>query len=611
MTATFTVETEGHIIRCKIGTDVPLVRPVFCFSLMAPAHVLRGGTLGRSLGGYAEVIFDDLAAGQTATIEVAYAGDFTPRNRAWLPMGAFVRHAGGLMPLPALPAGVARSPAPPAAAANGGLCLCPPPANWQPDGGQINLMPGFAAKHEAFAVVDDLRLASRLGAASFLTGGGIPVQIMTDETLAAEAYRLEIGGAAVRLWAKDRAGVFYGAITLRTLQITHGDQAPTGVIEDRPRFGWRGQHLDCARNFRSVDTIRQLMDLMAMFKLNRFHWHFADDEAFRLQIDSYPALWQKTAYRGEGELLPGLFGGGIRAGGSYSKAEVADLIAYAKARNIEILPEIEVPAHALAMNAAIAGLRDPADNGAETSVQGYAANTINPAMPRMWEVTNAIAAEVAQLFPFGILHLGCDELPHDTWAGSPAVAALKAREGLETTDDVQGWTMERIAAGVTALGVRPAAWEEAARGANGGIGHDAILFSWSGQGPGIAAARRGYDVVMSPAQHIYLDMAHTDDPQDWGATWAAITPLENTVDWRVVPEEAQDIAERIIGIEGTFWSEFSTDDAEIWPMLMPRMMGVAAKAWEPDERLDGKGLRRLADVYRATLIGNWHWHYGA
>ena len=131
------------------------------------------------------------------------------------------------------------------------------------------------------------------------------------------------------------------------------------------------------------------------------------------------------------------------------------------------MPEIEVPAHALALNRAIPGLRDPADNGAEQSVQDYRDNTINPAMPRMWEVTTALAEEVASIFPFAHLHLGCDELPHDTWSGSPAVAALKAREGLDTTDDVQGWTMARLASHMHARGIVPAAWEEAARGANG------------------------------------------------------------------------------------------------------------------------------------------------
>ena len=222
-------------------------------------------------------------------------------------------------------------------------------------------------------------------------------------------------------------------------------------------------------------------------------------------------------------------------------------------------------------------------------------------MPATLEKFKALATEIANMFPFQYLHLGGDELPHETWSGSPAARKLMEAEQLATTDDLFGWTMEKLGAHTASLGRRPAAWEEAARGKNGGIGNGALLFSWTGQGPGIAAARAGYDVIMTPAQHAYLDMAHSEGQQDWGANWAAYISLEDTVNWDPVPDDAPDIAPRIKGIEGTFWSEFTTQDWEVEAMLAPRILGIAAKAWQPAGATSGPQIRSLAGHYRAVF----------
>ena len=334
---------------------------------------------------------------------------------------------------------------------------------------------------------------------------------------------------------------------------------------------------------------------MALLKLNRFHWHFADDEAFRLHLDSLPELAQ-SHWRGEGELLPGVFGGGIRSGGGYSRADAARVIAHAKALNIEVMPEIEVPAHALALARIWPDTRDPQDSGNEASVQGYPANVMNPARDESWRIWSAMAREVGEIFPFDVLHLGGDELPEATWMGSPAARDLMSREGLATTQDLQGWTMHRLAAEVAAQGKTPAAWEEAAKGRQG-IENGALLFSWTGQGPGLDAARAGYDVVMTPGQKVYLDMAQTADPDDWGATWAAIIGLEDTIDWDPVPDDEPEIEARIRGVQGTFWSEFTTRDAEMEPMLAPRILGVATMGWQARGTPDPEVLRGLAHAY--------------
>jgi hexosaminidase len=598
VTLEFSARIDGALIRCEVTSDQPVIAPVFCFSLMAPARVVAGGTLIRQVAGYSEVRLPDLAPGQPAQIVLSHANpDFRPANRAWLPLGGYLRHADGIDILPPLPAGVTPTlprPAPPFA----GLRLIPQPTEWQSHGGTLAVSQ-FAGDAAPLLAVD--ALARRSGLGEFLAPNGTPLTLHDDPAQPDEGYRLTLSPDGAQLSASGRAGYFYGAITLLNLRSTYAGALPCGTIIDAPRFGWRGQHLDCARHYYQPATLHRLLDLMALLKLNRFHWHFADDEAFRLEVDCLPDLWQKTAFRGEGELVPGVFGGGVRAGGSYSKPAARALIDHAAELCIEVMPEIEVPAHSYALNLALPGLRDRADNGAGVSIQGYLDNAVNPAQPRTWDVLAALTGEIAAMFPFAHLHLGCDELAPETWTGSPDVTALKTREGLATDDDVQGWMMERLAGLVAANGIRPAAWEEAAKGRNGGIGNGALLFSWTGQGPGVAAARAGYDVVMCPAQHSYFDMAHTADPADWGASWAAFIGLEQTVDWTPVPPEAADVAGHIVGVQGCYWSEFTTADAQIEPMIAPRILGLANKAWDSADTVDGAALRALAGHYRVVF----------
>jgi hexosaminidase len=605
MTLTFASRIEGNQIRCVIGTDRPLAAPVLCFSLMAAPKVIAGGTMIRRVAGYAEVALPDLAPGAQHELVLEHAHkEFGPRNRAWLPLGAYLRVGKECLPLPpGNDLGLREDESPPAPAlAADRLPLVPQPAEWKPSGGE-RPFPGLYPTPGLIAVNE---LAERLGLAPFYSVAGNEPLVRVDKSLPVEGYQVTIAPEGITITINEAAGLHYAGITLLTLRETCGGKLPCGTITDTPRFGYRGQHLDCARHFFGVDFILRLLDLMALLKLNRFHWHFADDEAFRLEVQTHPLLWQRTAFRGEGELVPGVFGGGIRAGGSYSEADVARVVAHAKALQIEVLPEIEVPAHSHAMVKAVPGLRDPGDNSAEVSVQGYIDNIVNPAVSGTWDLLVPLAKEVASLFPLGILHLGADEAPHGAWGGSPAVAALKAREGLETSDDVQGWMLARLAEELGVSDIRVAAWEEAAKGCQGGIGNGALLFSWTGQGPGIEAARRGHDVVMCPAQHAYFDLAHSPDPDDWGAAWAGFVPLEKTVAWDPIPKGAEDIAPRIAGVEACFWGEFTVEDRQAEGMIAPRILGIATKGWEPAGRTDAAVLRALSGVY-APLFDRIGW----
>jgi hexosaminidase len=611
MTLTFRTRIDGRQIRCEIGTDHALPAPVLCFSLMAASQVIAGGTMVRRVASYAEVALPDLAAGTMHELLLEHVNpDYRPRNRAWLPSGAYLRVGGECLALPpGNDLGLRDASGPqPVPLAEGRLALIPQPSDWQPAGGVVE----FAALAPVAGVEGVADLAMRFGLAPLVALGGVALAVTEDVALGPDGYRLTIAPKGLSVAVGGAAGLHHAAITLLNLREICGGSLPCGVITDRPRFGWRGQHLDCARHFFGVDFILRLLDLMALLKLNRFHWHFADDEAFRLEVDCQPLLWQRTAFRGEGELVPGVFAGGIRAGGSYSRADVALVLARARALQIEVMPEIEVPAHSHAMIKAIPGLRDPGDNGEEVSIQGYLDNIVNPAQAATWELLVPLATEVAGLFPMRMLHLGADEAPPGAWDGSPAVAALKALEGLTTSDDVQGWMLSKLAGVLGEKGIRVAAWEEAAKGVQGGIGNGALLFSWTGQGPGIEAARRGHEVVMCPAQNVYFDLAHTNDPDDWGAAWAGYVPLEKTVDWDPVPKGAEDIAPRVAGVEACFWGEFTTEDWQAEAMIAPRILGIATKGWEPRGATDGAVLRALAGAYEPFFdrIG-WKRHRGA
>jgi len=559
---------DGDALICTLTPDRTLHGAVFCCSGMAPLDVISGGTRRGDLGSYLEVNLPDLAEGETHTFALRYCGGFTPANRAWMPLGPAIRIDDDLTPLPATAAGRI-VPDQTKVVDFVGLPIVPQPTAWHPTGDHTNV-DGFAGAHPA------MEAASALAQRSGLKFEGNHPVVFTTNEMPQDAYRLEISPEQVTISAASYGGTFYACITLMTL-LRHGS-LPCGTIEDTPRFGWRGQHLDTARHFYEPETILALLDLMAHLKLNRFHWHFADDEAFRIPIDTLPELATHLTCRGEGQYLQGLFTAAPKQGGLYNHDTVKSIIDHAAALNIEILPEIEAPAHAFGLASIYPETRDPDDKGEETSVQGYQGNVLNPAMPKTWDVLEKLVDEVGALFPFGHLHLGCDELPENTWMGSPKARALMAEHGLETTQDLQGWTIEKLASYAVDQGLRPAAWEEAAQGKNGGIGNNAILFSWTGQGPGLDAARAGYDVVMTPAQHLYFDMAHTSDPDDWGASWAAFVDLPDTVNWDPVPDP--DLSERIIGVQGAFWSEFTTEDSQMWPMLMPRMLGLAMMAWQ-------------------------------
>ena len=606
---------DAKVICCTLAvtTDQVIENPTICFSVQAPAIVISGGKKIEGLGGFTALqLTGNLSQATPLTFKIGFEDPyFWVSNRAWHPQGPYIRTGGQCIDVTMdIAIGVRPTPAPQKRHPQSGLALIPAPATWQPTGGHLD--------HSSFAVsgafpdvvqsIDALCARRNLDP---LSGGATPLTLITDKNLPKSGYTLRIAPETT-LSAADAGGAFYGLISVLSLRETH-DALPEGTITDAPRFGWRGFMLDCVREFYPVTAICKLLDVMALLKLNRFHWHFADDEAFRLEITTAPDLWQKSGFRGEDDIIPGVFGGRPGPiGGTYNHADIKQIVAHATSLNIEVLPEIEVPAHALALTAIRSDLRDPTDTGTEVSVQGYQRNAVNPAIPATWDLLEPLSLEIAGLFPFGHLHLGGDELPDGTWDGSPLIDGYKTTHGLKTHQDVQGHLMERLAAHLTKHNITPCAWQEAADGCTGGIKNDAILFSWTGAGPGREAARKGHRVVMCPAQHTYFDMAHSAEPDDWGANWAANYALDAAYAWDPIPDATPDVAANIIGVEGTFWSEFTSDAKDFEAMIAPRIFGLATKGWTPDDGTTLEDLRATATCY-ATLFAKigWAMHHAA
>lgn len=291
MNLTFDARIVGTEIHCEIGSDTAISAPIFCCSNYVPSRVVSGGVLVRTVAGYTEVALPDIPKGGMVQFVMAYVEPgFAPKNRAWLPLGPYLRTKAGPVPLPGTETGVRVDLPPPRVVPDfAGLKLVPQPTEWAPAGGMVAAT-GFACQDPRLAAVDDL--AGRINLAPFVADG-LKLTVKTDPDMADEGYVLTITPQGVTAVASGDAGLFRAGVTLLTLRETYEGNLPCGTISDAPRFGWRGQHLDCARHFYSVDTILRLLDLLALLKLNRFHWHFSDDEAFRVEVTTAPELWRK------------------------------------------------------------------------------------------------------------------------------------------------------------------------------------------------------------------------------------------------------------------------------------------------------------------------------
>ncbi|MGK0187586.1 MAG: hexosaminidase [Verrucomicrobiales bacterium] len=404
-----------------------------------------------------------------------------------------------------------------------------------------------------------------------------------DQDLAAEAYRLKVTINGVSITASGDAGHFYGIQSLRQLCSPERRSLPCLHIEDAPRFPWRGMHLDVSRHFFDGNFVRRYIDLLAQHKLNVFHWHLTDDDGWRIELDSYPELTERTAWRGKNEALPPSYDSGdARYGGFYSKKEIREIITYAAERQVIIVPEIDVPGHCKPVTICHPELLCEGDIAKFKSIQEVPENLLCAGREETFKFLSDVIKEVAELFPSPYLHMGGDERPEGPWEQCPLCARRIADEKLENVDALQGYFMERVRQMVTAEGKTMVGWNEITHGNK--VDRSAVVTAWQDPEKGILAAKAGYPVVMAPAQHTYFDLAQGEDSAEPGLRWAGVVTLEKAYQWEPVADP--DFAHQVMGIEGCLWSETLMDEARVDYMGFPRICALAEVAWTPSNRRD-------------------------
>ncbi|MFF9811879.1 beta-N-acetylhexosaminidase [Streptomyces sp. NPDC014006] len=433
--------------------------------------------------------------------------------------------------------------------------------------------------------------------------------------LGPEGYRLTVDDAGVTLHGGGPAGVFWGAQTLRQLlgpeafrraPVTPGRRwtLPGVVVEDTPRFGWRGLLLDVARHFLPKDGVLRQMDVMAAHKLNVLHLHLTDDQGWRIEIERHPELTETGAWRARTKL-------GHRAsplwderphGGYYTQDDIREIVAYAAERHITVVPEIDVPGHSQAAIAAYPelGNTDVIDTTALTvwDTWGINPNVLAPTDNTL-HFYEGVFEEVLELFPSLFIHVGGDECPKDQWRRSATAQARIKELGLAGEDELQAWFIAHFDRWLAARGRRLIGWDEILEG---GLAPGAAVSSWRGYGGGIAAARAGHDVVMCPEQYVYLDhrqAAGEDEPVPIGF----VRTLEDVYRFEPVPEQlTEDEARHVLGTQANLWSEVTEDQQRVEYQLFPRLAAFAEVAWSalpvPAARDFAGFERRMAAHYR-------------
>ena len=410
---------------------------------------------------------------------------------------------------------------------------------------------------------------------------------------AADAYRLEVAPGGAVVTAGDAGGLLYGAVTLWQLATqTDGDgpvDLPAVTIADGPRFGWRGLMLDSARHYQSPEFIKAFIDAMALHKLNVFHWHLTDDQAWRLEIKHYPRLtevgaWRVPAGAARHDIDPAT-GRPRLYGGFYTQDQVREIVAYAAARNITVLPEIDVPGHASAAIAAYPEL-------GVTDAPGSAI----PEVPADWGVYNAlfnteestigffetVLDEVMDLFPGTYIHLGGDEARKDQWKASPRTRERMRELGVADENALQSWFVGRMEAHLNRHGRRLIGWDEILEG---GLAPNATVMSWRGIDGAIEAARLGHDTVLSPAPIFYLD--NRQSAADGAPGRGFVVTLRDLYAFNPTPAAlTPEQAGHVLGVQANLWTEHMRSEDRVEHQAYPRVAALAELGWTAPERMD-------------------------
>jgi hexosaminidase len=426
-----------------------------------------------------------------------------------------------------------------------------------------------------------------------LAGQHLTIQLSGsfDSIIGNEGYYLHISSSQIQIVANTSAGIQYALNTLGQLLRNAKDNfLPAWSIIDHPRFSFRGMHLDVSRHFMPFDFILRYIDILAMHRINTFHWHLVDDQGWRIQIDQYPLLTEVGAWREDrshehwnhrplsNPEAPKTYGG------FYTKAQIRQAVAYAAERNINIIPEIEMPAHVMSALAAYPELSCSGENlGVPPGGIWPITHIYCAGKEETFSFLENVLTEVMELFPSPIIHIGGDEADKTEWESCARCQERMTKESLPDVHALQSYFIERIGRFLESKGRRLMGWDEILEG---GLAKNAIVMSWRGEEGGIQAARMGHKVVMTPGSHCYFDH-YQGDPATEPLAIGGFTPLNKVYAYEPIPTAlTPEEATFVLGTQANVWTEYMPDPNHVEYMVLPRLAALAEVMWSPQKHRD-------------------------
>ncbi len=451
---------------------------------------------------------------------------------------------------------------------------------------------------------------TKVFAGNFRVKDGINFVTGKETKLGAEGYFLEVTPKRIIITAEQPKGFFYGVQTLLQLMPTqmYGSERaenikwriPCCYIEDRPRYAYRGLMLDVGRHFYPVAFIKKFIDLIAMHKMNTFHWHLTDDQGWRIEIKKYPKLTEIGSQRSQTML--GHYNDqkydGKPYGGFYTQEEIRQVVKYAQERFVTVVPEIEMPGHALAALAAYPQYGNNPDKIYKVGTKWGVYEDVYAPKEETFRFLEDILTEVMDLFPGQYIHIGGDECPKNQWQESRFCQELMKKEGLKDEHELQSYFIRRIDRFVTSKGRKMIGWDEILEG---GISPNATIMSWRGTEGGMLAAQQHHDAIMSPGNFCYLDH-YQADANTQPLAIGGLTPLEESYAYDPTPANlTTQEAKHIIGVQGNVWTEYMPSSEYVEYMTFPRAIALAEVGWTSAERKNINDFKQRLEIHKKRL----------
>ena len=423
---------------------------------------------------------------------------------------------------------------------------------------------------------------------------------LKDANLAEEEYSIDITKANCIVRASSYNGFLYAIQTLKQLTSVNifGNEPnpaekflfPCVKIQDKPRFGYRGMHLDCSRHFFSVEEVKKYLDIMALYKLNRFHWHLTDDQGWRVEIKKYPKLTEIGAFR-NGTVIKKDWGSndGVRYGGYYTQEQMKDIVAYAGKLGIVVIPEIDLPGH---MMGALAGYPELGCTGGPYEVWtrwGISDQVLCPGKDGMFTFLEDVFTELMDIFPSEYIHIGGDECPKTEWEKCPACQArikalgIKADEHHTAEQFLQSYVTARVQKFLNDHGRKIIGWDEVLEGE---LAKGATVMSWRGTDGGIKASAMGFDVIMTPNTYCYFDYYQSEDQDKEPFGIGGFLPWDKVYSYEPLEGLNDSQQKHILGVQANLWTEYVATPEHLEYMLLPRMNALSEVQWCVPENKD-------------------------